>query len=196
MKALAMTHAMTRIAMTRIAAMLAVATLFATVPLAAENGLMYFGTLDKKLLVIDEDKEEVVGEIPMAGVPRITALVGGQETTVRGQHQDGAGNRGPGGAQIFKLAQFLRRPKQTRYFRLCARSDQSRQLRLRRFLRLGGGSHRTISLLQHARHGEGTRRVPDRADEVCRHRPAHQIHRQDFSLSQGARSRLRTAGEL
>jgi hypothetical protein len=65
---------MTRIAMTRIAAMLAVATFFATLPLAADNGLMYLGTLDKKLLVIDEDKEEVVGEIPMTGVPRITAL--------------------------------------------------------------------------------------------------------------------------
>jgi len=37
-------------------------------------GLMYIGTLDKKLLVFDEDKQEVVGEIPMAGVPRITAL--------------------------------------------------------------------------------------------------------------------------
>jgi len=38
------------------------------------NGLMYVGTLDKKLLIIDEDKEEVVGEIPMAGVPRNTEL--------------------------------------------------------------------------------------------------------------------------
>jgi DNA-binding beta-propeller fold protein YncE len=46
--------------------------------LAAEGlsrpGLMYIGTLDKKLLVFDEDKEEVVGEIPMAGVPRATAV--------------------------------------------------------------------------------------------------------------------------
>ncbi len=58
-------------------AMTAIATLFATTPISADtsaNGLMYVGTLDKKLLVIDEDKEEVVGEIPMAGVPRITAL--------------------------------------------------------------------------------------------------------------------------
>jgi DNA-binding beta-propeller fold protein YncE len=38
------------------------------------NGLMYVGTLDKKLLIVDEDKEEVVGEIPMAGVPRNTEL--------------------------------------------------------------------------------------------------------------------------
>jgi hypothetical protein len=37
-------------------------------------GLMYIGTLDKKLLVFDEDKEEVVGEIAMAGVPRLTAV--------------------------------------------------------------------------------------------------------------------------
>jgi DNA-binding beta-propeller fold protein YncE len=37
-------------------------------------GLMYIGTLDKKLLVFDEDKEEVVGEIAMTGVPRLTAV--------------------------------------------------------------------------------------------------------------------------
>jgi WD40 repeat protein len=37
-------------------------------------GLMYIGTLDKKILVFDEDKEEVIGEIPMVGVPRITAV--------------------------------------------------------------------------------------------------------------------------
>jgi len=36
--------------------------------------LMYVGTLDKKLLVIDEAKEEVVGEILLAGIPRTTAL--------------------------------------------------------------------------------------------------------------------------
>jgi WD40 repeat protein len=42
-------------------------------------GLMYIGTLDKKLLVFDEDRQEVVGEIPMAGVPRITALSADQK---------------------------------------------------------------------------------------------------------------------
>jgi hypothetical protein len=36
--------------------------------------LMYIGTLDKKLLIIDEAKEEVVGEIPLGGIPRTTAL--------------------------------------------------------------------------------------------------------------------------
>src|SRR5437867_4742402 len=36
--------------------------------------LMYVGTLDKKLLIIDEDKEGVVGEIPLGGIPRTTAL--------------------------------------------------------------------------------------------------------------------------
>jgi WD40 repeat protein len=36
--------------------------------------LMYIGTVDKKLLIIDEDKEEVVGEIPLGGIPRMTAL--------------------------------------------------------------------------------------------------------------------------
>jgi DNA-binding beta-propeller fold protein YncE len=36
--------------------------------------LMYVGTLDKKLLIIDEDKESVVGEIPLGGIPRTTAL--------------------------------------------------------------------------------------------------------------------------
>jgi DNA-binding beta-propeller fold protein YncE len=36
--------------------------------------LMYVGTLDKKLLVIDETKEEVIAEIPLGGIPRTTAL--------------------------------------------------------------------------------------------------------------------------
>jgi DNA-binding beta-propeller fold protein YncE len=35
---------------------------------------MYIGTLDKKLLVIDENKEDVVGEIPLDGIPRTTAV--------------------------------------------------------------------------------------------------------------------------
>jgi len=35
---------------------------------------MYIGTLDKKLLVIDEDKEEVVDTISLGGIPRTTAL--------------------------------------------------------------------------------------------------------------------------
>ena len=37
-------------------------------------GLAYIGTLDKKLLIYDENKEEVVGEIPLEGIPRQTAL--------------------------------------------------------------------------------------------------------------------------
>jgi hypothetical protein len=64
------------IAMRTLAAIIAFATLIVA-PAASQtsaNGLMYLGTLDKKVLVIDEDKEEVVGEIPMVGVPRMTAL--------------------------------------------------------------------------------------------------------------------------
>ena len=38
---------------------------------ASADALMYLGTLDKKILVVDEDKQEVVGEIPMVGVPRV-----------------------------------------------------------------------------------------------------------------------------
>ncbi len=41
---------------------------------------MYIGTLDKKLLVFDEDKEEVVGEIQLTGIPRVTALSADQKT--------------------------------------------------------------------------------------------------------------------
>jgi len=37
-------------------------------------GLAYIGTLDKKLLIYDENKEEVIGEIPLQGIPRQTAL--------------------------------------------------------------------------------------------------------------------------
>jgi DNA-binding beta-propeller fold protein YncE len=36
--------------------------------------MMYVGTLDKKLLIIDEGKEEVVGEVPLGGIPRTVAL--------------------------------------------------------------------------------------------------------------------------
>src|SRR5258708_6662144 len=36
--------------------------------------LMFVGTLDKKLLVIDEEKEAVVGEITLGGIPRTTAV--------------------------------------------------------------------------------------------------------------------------
>lgn len=43
-------------------------------PLVQAAGLAYIGTLDKKLLVYDENKEEVVGEIPLQGIPRQTAL--------------------------------------------------------------------------------------------------------------------------
>ena len=67
---------MKALVMRAIAAVAAFAALSA-VPAVAQNsvnGLMYVGTLDKKLLIIDEDKEEVVGEIPIAGVPRMTAL--------------------------------------------------------------------------------------------------------------------------
>jgi DNA-binding beta-propeller fold protein YncE len=37
-------------------------------------GLAYIGTLDKKLLVYDENKEDVIGDIPLQGIPRQTAL--------------------------------------------------------------------------------------------------------------------------
>jgi hypothetical protein len=42
--------------------------------IASSGQLMYVGTLDKKLLIFDEGKEEVVGEIPLTGIPRVTAL--------------------------------------------------------------------------------------------------------------------------
>ncbi|HEX4230722.1 MAG TPA: hypothetical protein VHZ07_18745 [Bryobacteraceae bacterium] len=51
-------------------------------PAAAQvshDHLMYIGTLDKKLLVMDEQKDEVVGEIPLEGVPRATALSADQK---------------------------------------------------------------------------------------------------------------------
>lgn len=47
-------------------------------PLVAGH-VMYMGTLDKRLLVIDEDQEEVVSEIPLSGVPRTTALSADQK---------------------------------------------------------------------------------------------------------------------
>jgi DNA-binding beta-propeller fold protein YncE len=47
--------------------------LFAATP-ASLKGLMYVGTLDKKLLVITEDKGDIVGEIPLDGIPRTTVL--------------------------------------------------------------------------------------------------------------------------
>ena len=44
--------------------------------------LAYIGTLDKKLLVYDENKEEVVGEIQLQGIPRQTALTRDQSQLV------------------------------------------------------------------------------------------------------------------
>jgi len=48
--------------------------------MVSSGQLMYIGTLDKKLLVFDEDKEEVVGQIPLSGIPRVTALSADQKT--------------------------------------------------------------------------------------------------------------------
>ena len=45
---------------------------------AAEH-LAYIGTLDHKLLILDEDKDAVVGEIQLGGVPRTTALSADQK---------------------------------------------------------------------------------------------------------------------
>jgi hypothetical protein len=42
--------------------------------------LMYIGTLDKKLLIIDEDKEEIVDQMPLEGIPRVTALSADRKT--------------------------------------------------------------------------------------------------------------------
>jgi DNA-binding beta-propeller fold protein YncE len=38
------------------------------------KGLMYVGTLDHKLLIITEDTGDIVGEIPLDGIPRTTVL--------------------------------------------------------------------------------------------------------------------------
>lgn len=38
------------------------------------KGLMYVGTLDKKLLVINEEDGNIVGEIQLDGIPRVTVL--------------------------------------------------------------------------------------------------------------------------
>ncbi len=42
--------------------------------MASSGQFMYIGTLDKKLLVIDENKEDVVDTISLDGIPRTTAL--------------------------------------------------------------------------------------------------------------------------
>jgi len=41
---------------------------------ASLKGLMYVGTIDHKLLIIDEASANVVGEIPLGGIPRTTVL--------------------------------------------------------------------------------------------------------------------------
>jgi len=38
------------------------------------KGLMYVGTLDHKLLILNENTGDIVGEIPMGGIPRTTVL--------------------------------------------------------------------------------------------------------------------------
>ena len=51
-------------------------------PSTSAAGLAYIGTLDKKLLVYDENKEEVVGEIPLQGIARQTVLSADQSKLV------------------------------------------------------------------------------------------------------------------
>jgi hypothetical protein len=51
-----------------------------SVPAASAEQLMYVGTLDKKLLVIDETKEEVIDQIQLTGIPRTTALSADRKT--------------------------------------------------------------------------------------------------------------------
>ena len=47
---------------------------------ARPDQLMYVGTLDKNLLVIDEDKEEVVDQISLGGIPRTALLSADQQS--------------------------------------------------------------------------------------------------------------------
>ncbi len=53
---------------------LAVSVVGVSAQAVSAGHLMYIGTLDKKLLVIDEDKEDVVDQIQLTGIPRSTAL--------------------------------------------------------------------------------------------------------------------------
>ncbi len=48
-------------------------SLFGQTPTSLK-GFMYVGTLDKKLLIINESNGDVVGEIPLGGIPRTTVL--------------------------------------------------------------------------------------------------------------------------
>jgi DNA-binding beta-propeller fold protein YncE len=41
---------------------------------ASLKGLMYVGTIDHKMLIMDEANANIVGEIPLGGIPRITVL--------------------------------------------------------------------------------------------------------------------------
>jgi hypothetical protein len=50
--------------------------------LSSASHLAYIGTLDKKLLIYDEDKEEIVGQIELQGIPRQTALTKDQSKLV------------------------------------------------------------------------------------------------------------------
>ena len=60
---------------------LALATLGQVSAQAAATGeLMYIGTLDKKLLVLDENNGDLVGEIPLDAIPRVTCLSADHKT--------------------------------------------------------------------------------------------------------------------
>src|SRR5258708_21796677 len=73
--------------MLRLPGLAVCAALIGVSPLAAQTssstgGFAYIGTLDKKLLVFDENKEEVVAEIPLQGIPRATVLTRDQTKLV------------------------------------------------------------------------------------------------------------------
>jgi DNA-binding beta-propeller fold protein YncE len=59
---------------------LVVCQLGSTQTASSSGPLMYVGTLDKKLLVIDEGKQEVVDQIPLGGIPRSTVLSADRKT--------------------------------------------------------------------------------------------------------------------
>ena len=55
---------------------------------APHGHLMYVGTLDHKLLVFDEDKEAIVGEIQLAGVLQDDGALRRPEAALHRKHQD------------------------------------------------------------------------------------------------------------
>ena len=122
------------------------------------KGLMYVGTLDRKLLVINEDSGDIVGEIPLGGIPRTTVLSADKTkvhvvtTEMEVETVDLASQQGH---------------QQFPSFRWQELSALDSWRRREKFLGHRRGPRWPLFIRHNLARGKGTRRIQDRPAAVC-----------------------------